>query len=172
MKMSTLIETVSKKAIEPWTRSAIVEIMADSIETGDDVEVGRDTPSKVANLTDFPPFLAFLPFFCVFRSRMSWFTSNRPASQQKQKSTQGNVVSRRLGCELCHSYRVAFSFVMMSLLALLRIAPTVSSLSSSPITKQVSPPTTGATGDSFRLQGQRPIRHTTSHMSRYHNLEH
>ncbi|GHJ85862.1 hypothetical protein NliqN6_2264 [Naganishia liquefaciens] len=39
MKMSELIETVSKKPIEPWVRSVIVEIMCDDEETGDDVEV-------------------------------------------------------------------------------------------------------------------------------------
>jgi hypothetical protein len=39
MKMSNLIETVSKKAIDPHVRSAIVEIMADDLETSEDVEV-------------------------------------------------------------------------------------------------------------------------------------
>lgn len=37
MKMSTLIETVSKKPIEPWVRSVIVEIMCDLED--EDVEV-------------------------------------------------------------------------------------------------------------------------------------
>jgi len=38
MPMSTLIETVSRKPIEPWVKNVIVEIMADD-EEGEDVEV-------------------------------------------------------------------------------------------------------------------------------------
>ncbi|KAJ9096313.1 hypothetical protein QFC20_006451 [Naganishia adeliensis] len=38
MRMSTLIETVSKKPIQPWQRSVIVEVMVEN-EEGEDVEV-------------------------------------------------------------------------------------------------------------------------------------
>lgn len=38
MRMSQLIETVSKKPIQPWQRSVIVEIMCDD-EEGEDCEV-------------------------------------------------------------------------------------------------------------------------------------
>lgn len=37
MRMSQLIETVSKKPIEPWVKNVIVEIMADLED--EDVEV-------------------------------------------------------------------------------------------------------------------------------------
>jgi hypothetical protein len=39
MVMSELIETISKKHIELFVRYVIVEVMCDSSETGDDIEV-------------------------------------------------------------------------------------------------------------------------------------
>lgn len=44
MRLSDLVEHVSKKPIPSHKRSFIIEIMADDIETDEDVEVCYDTP--------------------------------------------------------------------------------------------------------------------------------
>jgi hypothetical protein len=80
MKMSNLIETVSKKAIEPWTRSAIVEIMADSIETGLDVEVNFPNIASFRGLLlifGHFPFFHFLGSLCAGSLPVKLFVFDR-----------------------------------------------------------------------------------------------
>lgn len=51
MRMSTLIETVSKKPIQPWQRSVIVEVMVEDQE-GEDVEASQRRCFVVFHVAD------------------------------------------------------------------------------------------------------------------------
>lgn len=66
MRMSTLIETVSKKPIQPWQRSVIVEVMVEN-EEGEDVEVSCHRSFWLWDCANA----------CFVRSRTSSFTCSR-----------------------------------------------------------------------------------------------
>jgi hypothetical protein len=71
MRMSELVETVSKKPIPPWTKNLLVEVMVND-EDDEDVEVSYIQSSQVG--------LKLTPRF-----RMSWFTSRGALERRNVK---------------------------------------------------------------------------------------
>jgi hypothetical protein len=129
MRMSELVESVSKKPIPPWTKNLLVEVMVND-EDDEDVEV-RLLCSRSINIAN------------NFRSRTSWSTSRfRTEGRGREERRIDIVVSCSLvlvphgGCRSCrskwYSYNTAlwFYYVLVSIPYLLHASTAVTSPSS------------------------------------------